>query len=371
MSSDQVNIDFEPQLFNVESKTSFNVEFEYIYFFFNGNNLKNARNYPKDYLDYLKTLGLEIPNFSPDDPNPFNWWGEVSEKSRTLNSKITALEIAQQNGLCPLGVRLVNNIEEVEKILIDNPEKDFFIRDPYLAAGNNSSILSQNKFNKKFVSKLLSKRAMIMAPYFNRLMDIGTIFEKGKIEFLWNLNSRDGKFKGGIIYKNDEDLFSFIDKKWGIKNEEILESQNRVYNLYLSRGAQGIIQIDSFLYIEDGIVKYYPLVEVNYRKSFGLFINRLKPFLTESGVGMFLSFLTKDLIQCDSFTTRLKQLEDMKYLDGLGVIPLSPQDGIFSSFFIAGESLSKVNENAKKLWSQISLGGWPLSPSLILDQFIL
>jgi len=365
MASDRVNIDFEPVLFGLNSKTSFNKEFEYIYFFFKGINLKNIREYPKDYLDYLKSLGLEIPKLSPNGPNPINWWGEISEKSKFLNSKITAVEIGLENGLCPEGVKLVKNIEEIEEILNNNPRKDFFIRDPYLAAGNNSFIINQKDFKKKFISNLLKERALIMAPYFRRLMDIGLVFNQDKLEILWNLNSRDGKFKAGIIYKDENDLFNLIEKEFGLKKEELLGVQYKIYDLYKKQGAEGIIQVDSFFYQEEGQVKYYPLVEVNYRKSFGLFINRLRPFLKDDSVGIFLNFNTSDLLPIKNFNERLEQIE------GLSVIPLSPQDGKFSSFFATSENLQALSELIKKFWQQISLQDATLSPSLKFDQFIL
>ncbi|TDJ04929.1 MAG: hypothetical protein E2O68_07265 [Deltaproteobacteria bacterium] len=371
MSSDFVNIDFEPELYKLESKTSFNKEFEYIYFFFEGKKLKNIRDYPKDYLEFLKHLGLEIPELSPRDLNPKDWWGELSEKSRVLNSKITALEIAQENGFCPTGVREVKNIEDIEKILKSNPDRDYFIRDPYLAAGNNSLILSLKNFNKKKLSNRLNERSLVMAPYFRRLMDLGFIFGQSEVEVLWNLNSKDGKFKGGIVYKDFNDLFNFIEKKWGFNRDVIWDAQHKIYDLYLKKGAEGLIQIDSFLYKEENQIKYYPLVEVNYRKSFGLFINRLRAFLSPGGVGIFLNFATKDLSPCENFAARLEQLTTLLYQNEKGVIPLSPQDGLFSSFFVSGETLAEINVMAQKIWDKISIGKRPFSPSLLLDQFIL
>jgi hypothetical protein len=366
MAFDRVNIDFEPQLFNLKNKSSFNREFEYVYFFFDGANLKNVRDYPKDYLEYLKGLGLKIPKFDPENKNAHNWWGEISDLSRDLNSKITALEIAQQNDLCPKEVILVNNTQDIITILEENPEKYFFIRDPYLAAGNNTLICSQNSFNKKFV-----EGPLIMAPYYKRLMDLGFIFNYGEIELLWNLNSKDGKFKGGIVFKDETDLFNFIEKKWGFKKEEIFETQKKIFDLYKDRGAGDLIQFDSFFYEEDDRVKYYPLVEANYRKSFGLFINRLKPFLPEGGVGIFLNLTSKDLLPCESFAKRIEQIGDLLYQNKRGVIPLSPQDGMFSSFFVVGPSLIEINEMAQKLWGNISLSTRPISPSLLLEQFLL
>jgi len=360
-----VNIDFEPQLYGINSKASFNEEFEYIYFFFKDKNLKNIRAYPKDYLGYLQKLGLELPKLSPHDQNQNDWWGELSEKSRVLNSKVTAVEIGLQNGLCPDSVRVVTKIEEVESILDENPRKDFFIRDPYLAAGNNSLIFSRKNFKKKFISKLLNERNLIMAPYFRRLMDVGFVFNHGEIELLWNLNSKDGKFKAGIIYREEKDFFDLIESEFGLKRNEILGIQNKIYGLYQKKGAEGIMQVDSFFYQEEGQVKYYPLVEVNYRKTFGLFINRLRLLLKDEEVGIFLNFNTSDLRPIENFNQRLDQIGD------LSVIPLSPQDGRFSSFFATSDSLSNLHNLIKKTWQKLSTGEATLSPSLNLDQFIL
>jgi len=372
MTSDQVNIDFEFKLFGTEGKPYINEEFEYVYFFLKGKNLANVREYPEDYLNYLKSLNLKIPKFTPGDVKAQNWWGIETPNSKKLNSKFFALETAKKLGLGPLGVMKVSSIQEIEKILKAQPNKNFFIRDPYLAAGVNSLIINESNFDQKKnnLLRFLSKRELIMAPYFERLMDLGFIFEDSKVDVFWNLNSRDGKFKGGIVFEKDNDLFTLLSKKLGFKRDEIFYIQRQIYNHYLKNGAKGLVQVDSFFYNEEGVIKYYPLVEVNCRKTFGLFINNLRHFLPEGGSGIYLNFLTKDLFPCKSFNQRLEQIGNLRYLDKEGVIPLSPQDGKFSSFFISSETLSALDLLVKELWHKISLGDKDLSPSLILDYFI-
>ena len=84
-------------------------------------------------------------------------------------------------------------------------------------------------------------------------------------------------------------------------------------------GAINNIQIDSFIYIEDGAMKLYPLVEVNYRKTMGLVIQSLaEEFSQYSRIEWILR--TK------------KETEEDFYITNGEMIRLSPDGTYFNSY---------------------------------------
>lgn len=375
MYSDQVNFDFEFSLFEKnfvqsEKNRKLNEEFEYIYFYCSDEKscLCPLRKYDVDYLDYLSSLGIKLPKMDCSYPKR-DWWGnkENIELARLLNSKITSTNIAQQNGLNPDGVTIVTTIEELSLHLKRYDIQKWICRDPYAMAGTNSLIFEKHELelNRKFLSKKLENSPLILAPYFYRLMDLGFIFEDENFSVTWNLNTKSGRFKGGIVFENTDSLSLLIKELFQKDFWEIFKVEKKVFEIFANMGNKEIIQIDSFFYKEKDLVKFYPLVEVNARKSMGFFINKLKKFLPKDGVGLFISLNTSNLLKVEDFHHRVKSLGDILYSPSnkVGVIPLSPIDGIFNTFFISADSLEKVDNLKHKLWNKISRPGEPLSPS--------
>jgi hypothetical protein len=373
MYCDLVNIDFEFFLFEKELHPSkknlkLNKEFEYIYFFSSDLNstLCPFRNYPSDYLNYLVSLGIQLPKMDCSGPKR-NWWGNYDDinLARFLNSKITSTNIANDHGLNPPGIRIINSLEEIPVHLEQFSFQKWIIRNPFGMAGTGSIIFDKDEFesNKTFITKQLEKHPVILAPFFQRLMDLGFIFENESYSVTWNLNSKTGGFKGGIVFENNDGLAKFIRENFQINFEDILETEKKISEIYNHLGNKDIIQIDSFIYNENNLVKFYPLVEVNARKSMGYFVNNLKKFLPKNGVGLFLSLNTSKLQKVQNFQERRDSLGDLLFSinDKTGVIPLSPVDGFLNSFFISGESLQEIERIKKDFWDRIGLPGEFLS----------
>ena len=375
MYSDRVNFDFEFSLFEnnyvqTDKIKKLNEDLEYIYFFCSDEQsiFCPFKKYQKDYLDYLISLGLKLPKIDCSYP-PRNWWGNTEnlEIARLLNSKITSTKIASEHGLNPGGVAIIKTFDELSHHLSRSDIKNWICRNPYAMAGFNSLIFEKEDLesNRKFLSRQLEKSALILAPFFSRLLDLGFVFENGGIEVTWNLNSKSGRFKGGIVFEKIQSLSLLIEERFRKNFNEIMDTEKKMAEIFNQLGNKGIIQIDSFLYLENGLVKFYPLVEVNARKSMGYFINKLKIFLPENGVGLFISLNTSDLLSVQDFDQRKKSLGDILYSESrkIGVIPLSPIDGSFSSFFLSGETLEEVNNLKNVLWRRISHTGKILCPA--------
>ena len=69
-------------------------------------------------------------------------------------------------------------------------------------------------------------------------------------------------------------------------------------------GAINNIQIDSFVYVEDDVLKLYPLVEVNYRKTMGLVIQSLADKYPECSVVEWVIRTKKEIIEDENFYKR-------------------------------------------------------------------
>lgn len=375
MFSDRVNFDFEYSLYQKNyvqtAKTrKLNEEFEFVYFFCSDkeNILCPYKKYEPDYLDYLISLGLTLPKMDCSFPQK-NWWGNDQnlELARLLNSKITSHEVAKQHQLGPEGIVVVSTFEEISLHLKKFNMKKWICRDPFGMAGTGSILFDTDELeiHQKYISKQLNINPLILAPYFSRSMDLGFLFENDKFEVTWNLNSKEGRFKGGIVFQNIDQLELLIRERFHMEFRDLLETEKKVADIFKALGNKEIIQVDSFLYLEGDSIKFYPLVEVNARKSMGYFINKLKRFLPNNGVGLFLSLNNSNLVKVQSFNERKNSLEELlfSHSSNTGVIPLSPVDGVLSSFFISGTNLEELDSLKFALWNKISLPGRPLSPA--------
>lgn len=375
MFSDRVNFDFELSLFQknyvqTEKTRKLNEAFEFIYFFCSDkqNILCPYKKYEPDYLSYLTSLGLTLPKMDCSYPKR-NWWGNDQnlELARLLNSKITSHEVAKDHGLNPEGITIIKTFDDLSHHLKKFDIKKWICRDPFGMAGTGSIVFDMTELAnlEKYISKQLKNNPLILAPYFSRLIDLGFIFEGEKFEVTWNLNSKGGRFKGGIVFQNIDSWNLLIKERFQIEFEEIFKTEKKVAEIFKKIGNMDIIQVDSFIYSEEGSIKFYPLVEVNARKSMGYFINKLKRFLPKNGVGLFLSLNNSNLLKVQNFNDRRSSLGDLLYSlsNNTGVIPLSPIDGILSSFFISGHNLEELDSLKNTLWNKISLPGKPLSPA--------
>lgn len=90
-----------------------------------------------------------------------------------------------------------------------------------------------------------------------------------------NFNSSQGGFRGGVGTSNVDNFKKYISDRYSYSLDSLEEITREIAAAYLKMGAIGNVQIDSFVYEEDGELKLYPLVEVNYRKTMGLVIQSL------------------------------------------------------------------------------------------------
>ncbi len=336
MKTYKVDLDYEAFLFDPDyredSPASQKIirEFEYVFFLINKENcvLKNIRPYDKNYLTKLKSLGFVIPQLNPEAHNAESWWGNRHDYSleQMLNSKITSANIAQKNNWGFFQGKIVKSVAEVEEHLKAHSEyKNWIIKRPHSFSGIGHYQFQSDKINKFILEKILTGE-VLLEPLYQRIFDIGTTFvvESGQIKrqfMVENFNSPQGGFKGGAGANNVDKFKKYIRDRYNYSLEELEKKTLQIAEAYLQLGAINNIQIDSFVYEENGELKLYPLVEVNYRKTMGLVIQSLADMFPESEK---ISWLVKSQ----------KEIADQKdfYTSNEEMIRLSPEGTHFMSY---------------------------------------
>lgn len=339
-SANFVNIDFEYGLFDPKYSDHFNQyskmnkEFEFVYFYIEKNNepLLKQREYPSEYLNKLKSVGISLPKMVSNHKFKINWWGNNKdhELEKILNSKITSTKLGIENNLCPSSINIVQNEMEIKNWISKFPQyQNWIARVPFEVAGrgsfqfiNESQIPSEVNF------------PLIIGPYFNRILDFGFSYNVQTKESSWsiNLNNSIGQFMGGLLIKNESKFFQFMEKELNIKWSDLIQLRDKIVDLYISMGAYNIIQIDSFIYKEAGSFKIYPLVEINHRKTMGLYLNSVRDLLLNDDFGFVLNVSNKKnkkdwMRLVDNYPYNIKTKK--------GIFVLSPPDNHFLSLFFS------------------------------------
>ncbi len=290
MKTYRVDLDYESYLFdtNYSEDSVLNLkiirEFEYIFFLVNKVDctLKNARDYEKNYLNKLKALNFVIPQLNPRATDTKSWWGNRHSYpiEQKLNSKITSAEIGSIYGWGFYKGALVKSSEEVIEHIKKYPENiNWILKRPHSFSGIGHYQFNAPSSNKFIMDKIITAE-VLLEPLYNRVFDIGTTFviEDGLIKhhfMVENINSPSGGFKGGVGASSIDKFKKYIFEKYNYDLNELELITKEIAQIYLEMGAINNIQIDSFVYLENGAFKLYPLVEVNYRKTMGLVIQSL------------------------------------------------------------------------------------------------
>ncbi len=290
MKTYKVDLDYESFLFdpnyieNSASSIKIIREFEFIFFLINKENciLKNCRAYDKNYLNKLRSLDFIIPQLLPEASQAESWWGNRHDYTieQKLNSKITSAQIAGKNNWGFFSGKIVRNTAEIEEHLKIHPQYLLWIiKRPHSFSGIGHYQLKSDSLNKFIIEKILTEE-VLLEPLHKRVFDIGTTFviENGEIKshfMVENFISAHGGFKGGTGCSNVDKFKKYIQDKYSYSLDELEVVTKKIAAEYLKLGAVNNIQIDSFVYEEDNLLKLYPLVEVNYRKTMGLVIQNL------------------------------------------------------------------------------------------------
>jgi len=369
------NIDYEYELYDLfkindglkNKIEKIRQELEYIYFFLetSDTHLKTNKFYCPHYIEYLKSLGLIIPKMVNESTYELsNWWGELKDipLEKLLNSKKTSTLFALEEKLCHPKTQLIEDIDDLKKFKPTEAIGEWIARASYSTAGNGILLLKNEEFfsnNKKIntLKKWILDSPIILEPYLKRVLDIGVVIDLDSpldYSLTKNFVTEGGSFKGGLIFENKKDLEKNLNKS-SASISLIEENIEKIARHYINLGAKKYIQVDSFFFQDEGKIMYYPLVEVNYRKTMGLFLRSMKKFLPKDGVGGWFFFSKKQIISTSNFKEKINLINSMIYNHSLkeGIIPVSPQDSQFPSFFIASKDLRSLKEKLNYIQSKV------------------
>lgn len=288
-----VNLDYEAYLFdshyheNADQFVRAVKEFEHVFFLFakKSDSMITYNEYSEEDLLRYQKLGFEIPKLTPKARINKNlpidyWWGRKHDLplEKFLNSKLTSIMIAKKLHLGFYQGAVVNSYAEFLTHLNHHPEiTEWVLKNPFGMSGRGHYLFSTDK---KIPEHIVKSRT-ILEPLYKRVLDLGTTFivEDGKIvdQFMViNFNDHIGQFKGAGTSLNQKAIGHFLEKAFGIAIDLIQGQLQQIADEYLQHKPQNNIQIDSFFYLDqNNKFQFYPLVEVNCRKTMGLVVYQL------------------------------------------------------------------------------------------------
>lgn len=286
MKTYKVDLDYESYLFNPDYHEENNDflklvrEFEFVFFYINNEeaSLKNLRDYSDDYIQKLVQLGFKKPQLNPFATDYIYWWGNRKnlELEKLLNSKITSAKCGKELDVGFFHGAIVSSLEDVQRHLSQNNFDKWILKSPTSFSGIGHQVFEKEHPPQKIYPQSL------LEPFYQRIVDLGTTFicEDGELIdyfIVENKNSEKGSFKGGVAAKNRIIFKKYIWQKYQIDLAEYEKSCKKIFEYYQKIGATSNVQIDSFFYWDEKKKQaiMYPLVEVNYRKTMGLFLHSL------------------------------------------------------------------------------------------------
>ncbi len=288
-----VNIDYESYLFdphyheNADQYTKQIREFEYVFFLFSKSDdvLIHQYDYTEEDLVYFRSLGFSPPKLIKKNRINKNlpihyFWGDLNEKEKNqvLNSKFTSMEIGKKLGLGFYQGGKVLSINDVKTHLKKFSNiKEWILKNPFGMSGKGHYLFSRDQ---KIPEHIILSRP-ILEPLYDRVFDIGTTYiidgNSYRERFsVVNFNDRQGQFRGGGASLNPKYISEFVIENFKLNLDDLYRDLDKVVAEYLKLNPKNNLQIDSFIYRkDDGGFSFYPLVEVNCRKTMGLVIYEL------------------------------------------------------------------------------------------------
>jgi hypothetical protein len=294
--------------YNLDSN-KVNQEFEYFILWLEDEALYSLKQYDAKYLSFLSTF--KTPLITTNKKNCQTWCCDLSNKQQEAvkNSKIKSTEFAIKHKLCHPSTSIINESSLYE---------DGFLYKEEFGVSGSGNFLYDNK--RKYSFPLVKERPL------KRTFDFSTLVEKEGTTIYQNHIDDYFQYKGTTIGLNF-DYFEWIDDYK--KNVELIRSEF-FYDSPLS--------IDSFLYEEDAKEKVYTLTEVNNRKTMGFIAKELKDkYFNDFKYGRLRLFSRKNLKEEFNYESLYKFFSKK-------IVPLSPQDNRFLTFFIMEDSLGELNE---------------------------
>lgn len=350
------NFDFEDSLklevFKKAELNEINQSLEFLFFWYCNENEQviSRRKYEKSYLKYIENLrDLNLHYSNKITPHLKTWWGKLDGpedwiKEREINSNITAHLIREELGLNVLEGSECRDAEGFELVesQFDGP---LVYKEEFGFSGRGLHF----KWDEK------SSYPIIIEPYVQRVRDFGIRVSKSNHSVIQNLISTKGSYKGSFMKDHFEET------------EELLIPAKKIYESYREKFGVDEIQIDSYQYLVEGVLKLNPFCEVNHRKSMGLIATSLHEDFGNN-VSLVALVHKKMMRRFESFSLSLESLKSLDYnpVTKKGVIRLSPAEGAFSLFFLTEDSERTLQHLIKDWWISQSQPGSRLPSEFII-----
>lgn len=325
MNSRKVNIHFESEISN--QKINNKVQFDFIYFLLNSDDipLNTKIKFESEYLNFLESLGFN-PQFVDSSDHIENWWvpDPSSEMTKKYNSKVFIHKFLQENKITvPNGV-VVHHINEFER----NRDEYNLLRLEYSVSGRGTFLIQEAPKNLRYPLILAKKR--------ERVLDFGLFGNANKYDQYLTLVDDRFCFRGFLISNNELKHNREVSALLDLARQKFISLSHLIQEI----DSVESIQVDSFLYSDNGKLELEFCHEVNFRKSMSLLINAVnnKNLVKKNWSAILLLPSSTEL----PFGELLKKWEIEIGLNE--IIPLSPITKGLSLFLVNFDEVNRFDE---------------------------
>lgn len=333
---------FKDELGSVRDEVKLNLResLEFLFFFINqdsNSKLCSFRSYQESYFEYLKQLGVVIPEVL-DGGEGKNWFGKLEnlELEKKLNSKLYTYQLIKEMGY-PIDSQFeVSSTDELSQAIQSNPDIKWLVKSPYLEGGMGFEVVTVGDDLPNI------RYGCVVEPLLERKLDIVYHYnpETKKELVYFGKCSPKGVYQGGLVFENPKMLEAFI-------AEKKMEGAFNLLKTFWKKLAQKVnayplnqpYTFDSFIYKNEKGYQAYPLTEINYRVNKGTLIENLFKFLPKDGVGE-LVLIADDSSNYFNYSQKSKN----------GIIMLDHRKKK-KFLFVAGDSFKKVQTFKKLLFT--------------------
>ena len=339
----RANFDYEYDLFKLpisqKKRLAILSRLEYLYFFLELDfPLIVHREYPQKYIDFVedrsgKKLSIIDKSLLCEEDKIHNLWGNLKNihLEQKLNSKRFSIQVEDSLQVNYSNRAVVEDYESFDNYLRSNPF-DLIKQDLFLFSGLGQSELSIKgnlyKVKKKDFPFVLSRKL-------DRIFDLGISIKNNMIENIsLNFVTKRGRYVGSLVFEDKKKLYNFLVVVFSISKkiiEEIEYEVGRIVSKVESDTGVSDFQIDAFAYKSNSDIRLYPLCEINYRRTMGMWASR---YMRKNDLPFYMFSLTLGKMNQDFSNINI----------------LSPENSMFNhlefinnSEFDAYRDFSKVN----------------------------
>ena len=330
------NVDFETQIFQGKSDPRWRKSVEFLFFWVEDTALVTSIEYSNDYRKYISSYTGVEPQTTPNIEGAFNWWGDLNpiELMKTINSKKFSYFLSKELNHLPEYSYFLESAKDLEKINLNlQPKWILKSLDGVSGKGHRRIQAHENVSHESLLFPSILEAEM------NRYKDLGAYYLPFEDRFIYYENNVDTHFqyKGTILGEGDQDELHLDpdEKVHLIHYDEFLHKiKNKIQKLGYSEG----FSVDSFFYKNAmGEVKFYPLTEINCRKTMGYMAYLLKKKFQSKWIYFFIIPQKKIILNWQEMMS--KSTRD--------ILILSPEDTNLSWHCSLGDSAQSVKD--KKL----------------------